>query len=116
MYVNVMFYFFFHAEDGIRDGTVTGVQTCALPISRHSQLASGPAQERRGQLRERGARRRDQQQIGRASCRERVWISVVAEPLINNHEEHIEACRSCRMQTTNTCNGRWLVTQCIYPT
>src|SRR5689334_19700552 len=25
-------YFFFQAEDGIRDGTVTGVQTCALPI------------------------------------------------------------------------------------
>src|SRR5690625_6237799 len=25
-------YFFFHAEDGIRDGHVTGVQTCALPI------------------------------------------------------------------------------------
>src|SRR3989338_7757126 len=27
------FSFFFQAEDGIRDGTVTGVQTCALPIS-----------------------------------------------------------------------------------
>src|SRR6266508_1345149 len=26
------FYFFFQAEDGIRDGHVTGVQTCALPI------------------------------------------------------------------------------------
>src|SRR2546430_5215956 len=25
--------FFFHVEDGIRDLTVTGVQTCALPIS-----------------------------------------------------------------------------------
>src|SRR5207245_3832173 len=25
--------FFFQAEDGIRDATVTGVQTCALPIS-----------------------------------------------------------------------------------
>src|SRR5438309_5162015 len=25
-------YFFFQAVDGIRDGTVTGVQTCALPI------------------------------------------------------------------------------------
>src|SRR5439155_13682769 len=25
-------YFFFQAEDGIRDGHVTGVQTCALPI------------------------------------------------------------------------------------
>src|SRR5256886_9666720 len=30
-----MFVFFFQAEDGIRDLTVTGVQTCALPISRH---------------------------------------------------------------------------------
>src|SRR5205085_8257400 len=26
-------FFFFQAEDGIRDLTVTGVQTCALPIS-----------------------------------------------------------------------------------
>src|SRR5690348_18057871 len=26
------FFFFFQAEDGIRDGRVTGVQTCALPI------------------------------------------------------------------------------------
>src|SRR6266481_8384496 len=25
-------FFFFQAEDGIRDGTVTGAQTCALPI------------------------------------------------------------------------------------
>src|SRR5689334_23701892 len=29
---NLFFVFFFQAEDGIRDGTVTGVQTCALPI------------------------------------------------------------------------------------
>src|SRR5436305_7102875 len=27
------FFFFFQAEDGIRDADVTGVQTCALPIS-----------------------------------------------------------------------------------
>src|SRR2546430_16990880 len=27
-----LFFFFFQAEDGIRDLTVTGVQTCALPI------------------------------------------------------------------------------------
>ena len=26
------FFFFFQAEDGIRDDLVTGVQTCALPI------------------------------------------------------------------------------------
>src|SRR5260370_5703348 len=27
------YFFFFQAEDGIRDSSVTGVQTCALPIS-----------------------------------------------------------------------------------
>src|SRR2546427_11815460 len=32
------FFFFFQAEDGIRDLTVTGVQTCALPI-----LAENPS-------------------------------------------------------------------------
>src|SRR2546422_10885277 len=30
------FFFFFQAEDGIRDVAVTGVQTCALPISQGS--------------------------------------------------------------------------------
>src|SRR5712671_240400 len=29
----MVFFFFFQAEDGIRDDLVTGVQTCALPIS-----------------------------------------------------------------------------------
>src|SRR5690606_40353404 len=29
-----IFFFFFQAEDGIRDFHVTGVQTCALPISK----------------------------------------------------------------------------------
>src|SRR5215475_16070967 len=29
----IFFFFFFQAEDGIRDFHVTGVQTCALPIS-----------------------------------------------------------------------------------
>src|SRR5256885_1345477 len=35
-----MFFFFFQAEDGIRDYKVTGVQTCALPISCVQQPAS----------------------------------------------------------------------------
>src|SRR6266567_6314748 len=34
-----IFFFFFQAEDGIRDLTVTGVQTCALPISVASESA-----------------------------------------------------------------------------
>src|SRR5256885_13308882 len=37
-----MFFFFFQAEDGIRDYKVTGVQTCALPITA-SQPERGPA-------------------------------------------------------------------------
>src|SRR5437868_12287735 len=32
-------FFFFQAEDGIRDRNVTGVQTCALPISLISSMA-----------------------------------------------------------------------------
>src|SRR2546430_12496436 len=32
-FLSVRLFFFFQAEDGIRDLTVTGVQTCALPIS-----------------------------------------------------------------------------------
>src|SRR2546427_1599341 len=47
----IFFFFFFQAEDGIRDLTVTGVQTCALPISQRrpgdpstwSPFSSSPA-------------------------------------------------------------------------
>src|SRR5258707_6890841 len=37
----LLFFFFFQAEDGIRDIGVTGVQTCALPISRAPWLTQG---------------------------------------------------------------------------
>src|SRR2546429_4581466 len=36
--------FFFQAEDGIRDVAVTGVQTCALPISQTVSLSAAPRQ------------------------------------------------------------------------
>src|SRR2546430_9529185 len=88
--------FFFQAEDGIRDLTVTGVQTCALPIWRavderardlgqalelgvvlgHPSL--GVVASRPGRDQELPAGRLQQQElargleIGRASCRERV--------------------------------------------
>src|SRR5437868_2124223 len=38
----MLFFFFFQAEDGIRDRNVTGVQTCALPISA-GKLLKDPA-------------------------------------------------------------------------
>src|SRR5207245_5084413 len=37
-----LIFFFFQAEDGIRDATVTGVQTCALPISAPPTPPSAP--------------------------------------------------------------------------
>src|SRR2546425_10352650 len=37
----LFFFFFFQAEDGIRDKLVTGVQTCALPISAGSVEVDG---------------------------------------------------------------------------
>src|SRR5690606_40847519 len=38
-----LYFFFFQAEDGIRDFHVTGVQTCALPISTPARRRSGGA-------------------------------------------------------------------------
>src|SRR5437762_5122525 len=76
--------FFFQAEDGIRDTSVTGVQTCALPIyfaaqclriavgltMRDQHLAVGGAILQHGD---------ERAEIGRASCRERVesWVGEV---------------------------------------
>src|SRR2546427_9503859 len=40
--LSLFVFFFFQAEDGIRDLTVTGVQTCALPISLMAARICGP--------------------------------------------------------------------------
>src|SRR5437763_13483471 len=70
------FFFFFQAEDGIRDTSVTGVQTCALPIF---QIVFNLLQTLAGAGRKQvSCQTPVTQEIGRASCRERVEISVVA--------------------------------------
>src|SRR5688500_20176577 len=66
-------YFFFQAEDGIRDYKVTGVQTCALPIWLVTLLLAGAASKsvtNRALLCAALA-----EEIGRASCRERATTS-----------------------------------------
>src|SRR2546422_10721214 len=61
-----MFFFFFQAEDGIRDVAVTGVQTCALPISRRAHDAGRPRSGREG-----GAKGMDEcSPVHAPSCRE----------------------------------------------
>src|SRR5947208_10434715 len=48
-------FFFFQAEDGIRDDLVTGVQTCALPIYGDGNLTIGYSERRHGhQLKRQG--------------------------------------------------------------
>src|SRR5947208_16639389 len=87
-------FFFFQAEDGIRDDLVTGVQTCALPIfimhADHSRIApvlcwTQNVRHSTGAIREWSAcmmthkiyvcRHPRHHEIGRASCRERVYTS-----------------------------------------
>src|SRR5690606_40156662 len=96
-------FFFFQAEDGIRDFHVTGVQTCALPISEEMRRDDDPEirsmaeeeiravqaqlaeQERKLQVLLLPSDPNDErniflEEIGRASCRERVeiWRAAVA--------------------------------------
>src|SRR2546430_6874051 len=55
----IVIFFFFQAEDGIRDLTVTGVQTCALPISR---LRPGRREVERSDIEVRDLLRRKQRE------------------------------------------------------
>src|SRR5688572_33002137 len=83
MFVFSVFFFFFQAEDGIRDLTVTGVQTCALPISLRARhllagglrfgraLRAGGRSSARGCFGKRTIGGGTKIEIGRASCRER---------------------------------------------
>ena len=63
-------FFFFQAEDGIRDSRVTGVQTCALPIFMTGEHRGLPLHELPFPLP--CHLEHFPTQIGRASCRERV--------------------------------------------
>src|SRR5688572_31681176 len=81
-------FFFFQAEDGIRDLTVTGVQTCALPIYLVARLASAlgckmadllpdedPPDEAaalRGRARTLFEERSEERRVGK-ECRSRWW-------------------------------------------
>src|SRR5690625_6094907 len=101
-----LFCFFFQAEDGIRDGHVTGVQTCALPIllfdnqgnagippvksdffSSSRVLEINPTTKQI--VWQYNAIRSRRAQIGRASCRERVEITGGAVATRRKSEENV---------------------------
>src|SRR5256886_8010704 len=97
--------FFFQAEDGIRDLTVTGVQTCALPIS--VSEARRPAAhhvewELRRIVRKAAARarlsgtdsRRGQSPVSFISARKRFPVPWLFHPLVLRSEEHTSELQS----------------------
>src|SRR5829696_6768843 len=59
--IRILFFFFFQAEDGIRDWSVTGVQTCALPISHDREPADQERQQRRHDAAEDPEQQREQE-------------------------------------------------------
>src|SRR2546422_6633067 len=72
----LVFFFFFQAEDGIRDVAVTGVQTCALPISNPCQAVRvhrygdpGPRRGGTGQRRGRGGNSRSEEHTSELQSR-----------------------------------------------
>src|SRR5690349_23673674 len=64
-------FFFFQAEDGIRDLYVTGVQTCALPISSASRPENASAPRRRP-----GAERTSRPLVVEASYQACPWATL----------------------------------------
>src|SRR5205085_6286189 len=72
-------FFFFQAEDGIRDLTVTGVQTCALPISEfmtrapsRMTMAHVGTRNSIAEAGRRNAERSEERRVGK-ECRSRWW-------------------------------------------
>src|SRR5437868_14354366 len=93
-----MFFFFFQAEDGIRDRNVTGVQTCALPIcskiklvlTRHEQAAGFMAAT-----------------YGRLTGRAGVCLTTLGPGALNLTTAAAYAHRSEERRVGKECRARW---------
>src|SRR6266704_4084224 len=71
------FFFFFRAEDGIRDRNVTGVQTCALPISGRCGLSCAVALRTDNQSRRLPRRLSAIRQVFRRESTASLWSSSI---------------------------------------
>src|SRR5687768_18368342 len=91
----VIIFFFFQAEDGIRDVAVTGVQTCALPI-----LDPAPAMT--------GTRPAD---VLTQSSTTRIcssWLSVGDSPVVpTGTRPCVPSARSEERRVGKECRSRW---------
>src|SRR5205823_9562486 len=87
------FVFFFQAEDGIRDKLVTGVQTCALPISkllaRDARRSSGSAAGRTGSRAHPGRAASITAAPGAAAARARYWQTRDRTARVRSEERRV---------------------------
>src|SRR5260370_31386787 len=91
-------YFFFQAEDGIRDSSVTGVQTCALPILR-DRIAEQLARDIDA------ARWLPGEQLpGERVLAQRLGVS---RPVVREALRIIEGARSEERRVGKECRSRW---------
>src|SRR5439155_1300288 len=112
--------FFFQAEDGIRDGHVTGVQTCALPISFAVEIAKSFAAEVTGVcstknvdlVRSRGAARvvdYTKEDFTESGPRYDVIFDCVANHTLSAFRRVLHAKGSYIMVGAADGGGRWMI-------
>src|SRR5258706_9055509 len=109
----ISFFFFFQAEDGIRDWSVTGVQTCALPICHRRAVGQRHAQ-RRGHQGLRARRRRERpHRVEPRAVLHPAWrgFLAVARASTDRSEEHTSELQSltnlvCRLLLEKKKNKR----------
>src|SRR5256885_11102185 len=98
-HIQHILFFFFQAEDGIRDYKVTGVQTCALPIFNNSGIECNGIQTRQCWLCKNcasGVARKKGRALLSNTCAEQKYVQAVAA-----------ASRSEERRVGKECRSRW---------
>src|SRR5438046_10473286 len=98
-------FFFFQAEDGIRDWSVTGVQTCALPISGVGGVAAGvPRGEAARTVGAAVLQRSEERRVGK-ECRSR-WWSYHEKKKLQKVEQEVTGARDHKDVSRRLCTRR----------
>src|SRR5690348_17698153 len=115
LWAYLAYVFFFQAEDGIRVGRVTGVQTCALPISLY-ELERAPT-DLPGLLQDIRAHDVRRHQVGRElnaaeAQRHRIGHRVDEQRLGQPRSEERRVGKECRSRWTGSQSRKKLSTSC----
>src|SRR3712207_8228092 len=96
-------FFFFQAEDGIRDIGVTGVQTCALPIFGTTLVIKAPRQMGKSSLLIR------RMKLGKEAGKQLAFVDLqgFAEPQLAAYPRFLACFRSEERRVGKECRSRW---------